>query len=567
MNSAALLEQKYRELQAQHALALERAACEAQRLNDQLKQQQLQLIEYQSHIENQQITIQQQRSEIATYQSEIAYLQERLNILLSKRYQARSEQLKYIQGQLFDEAELEQEIAETRQALKALYKEGDKPGQNAQSGDSADRQKPKRQPLPAHLRRVEIILDVPEEDKQVMGEEWRCIGFESCEQLAVQQREYYVKVIKRKKYVRNSAETDEAAGAGIRVAPPAKLILPRSLADASLLADVLCSKFIDAMSFYRTERRLRREGIAIGYSTLCDWPIQLHERLKPFKQLFYQALSQSPLWHLDETTVQVLDEPGRDNQKTSYLWAIRAGPPETPIVLFSYHSRRNFEALESWLRPSVENFQGVIVTDEHRVYDILAEKYPQIQAHGGCLAHARRKFADAAKGRKDSSDAHKALKIIALIYAQESKLAHLSGQERIKARQQYVAPHMQRLKAFLDEIAGRYINKGAMKTAVGYALNNWHKFSAFLSHPDLPIDNNPMEQAIRPFTLGRKNWIFAGSPRGADASAFIYSLVETAKANGLEPKHYLKELFERYPLATEDDERSALLPWNLKNSV
>jgi transposase len=126
---------------------------------------------------------------------------------------------------------------------------------------------------------------------------------------------------------------------------------------------------------------------------------------------------------------------------------------------------------------------------------------------------------------------------------------------------------MQRLKAFLEEIAGRYLNKGAMKTAIGYALNNWHKFSAFLTHPDLPIDNNPMEQAIRPFTLGRKNWIFAGSPRGADASAFIYSLVETAKANGLEPKRYLNELFERYPLAVNDEQRKALLPWNFKFSV
>lgn len=553
MNQVALLEQKYRELQAQHALLLERSA-------QQLNEQQLQLAEHQSQIHSQQIQIQQQ-------QSEIAYLQERLNILLAKRYQARSEQLKYIQGQLFDEAELEQEIAETRRALEALRKDTDPSGLTPNSGDTPDRKKPKRQPLPAHLRRVEVVIDVSDEDKQVMGEEWSCIGFETSEQLAVQQREYYVKVIQRKKYVRNGGGTDEAAGPGIRVAPPAKVILPRSLADASLLADVLCSKFVDAMSFYRTEKRLRREGIEIGYSTLCDWPIQLHERFKPFKRLFYQAIGQSPLWHLDETTLQVLGEPGRDNQKTSYLWGIRAGPPEAPIVLFHYHSRRNFEALESWLHPALEDFQGVIVTDEHRPYDILAERYPRIQAHGGCLAHARRKFADAAKGRKDGSDAHKALKIIALIYAQENKIARLSGQERLQARQRFVAPQMQRLKVFLDGIVGRYSSKGAMKAAIGYALNNWHKFTAFLSHPDLPIDNNPMEQAIRPFTLGRKNWLFAGSPRGADASAFIYSLIETAKANGLEPKRYLQELFERYPLAINDEQRSELLPWNFTFSV
>lgn len=559
MNQVALLEQKYRELQAQHALLLERSAQDAQQLNEQnnqLKAQQLQLTEHQSLIEKQQAQIDQQ-------QSKIAYLQERLNILLAKRYQARSEQLKYIQGQLFDEAELEQEIAETREALEALRK----PSRPQADGPPAEKQTPKRQPLPAHLRRVEVIVDVSDEDKHAMGDAWVCIGHEASEQLAVRQREYYVKAIKRKKYVRKSPQTDEASEAGIRVAPPAPVMLPRSLADASLLADVLCSKFLDAMSFYRTEKRLRREGIDIGYSTLCDWPIQIYRRLKPFERLFYQALGQSPLWHLDETTLQVLDEPGRANQTNSYLWGIRAGPPGHPIVLFHYHSRRNFEALEAWLRPALEDFQGVLVSDEHRTYDILARNYPRIQAHGGCLAHARRKFADAAKGRKDSSEAHKVLKLIALVYAQEHKTSHLSGTDRLEARQRHVAPVMQRLKTFIDEIAKDYLNKGAMKTAVGYARNNWHKFSAFLTHPDLPIDNNPMEQAIRPFTLGRKNWLFAGSPRGAEASAFIYSLIETAKANGLEPKRYLMELFERYPLALNDEQRSELLPWNFKFSV
>ena len=141
-----------------------------------------------------------------------------------------------------------------------------------------------------------MIVYVSDEDKQAMRDEWTCIGHETSEQLAVQQREYYVKVIQRKKYVRNrSADQDEEQAPGIRVAPAAKVILPRSLADASLLVDVLCSKFVDALSFYRTEKRLSREGIEIGYSTLCDWPIQLYERLTPLRGLFYQVLSLSDL--------------------------------------------------------------------------------------------------------------------------------------------------------------------------------------------------------------------------------------------------------------------------------
>jgi transposase len=461
---------------------------------------------------------------------------------------------------LFDEAELEREIAETRQALDELQNSSAR-----STGQEPPKQKPKRKPLPDHLRRVEIIVDVSDEDKQAMGDDWTCIGYENAEQLAVVQREYYVKVIKRKKYVRNT-ESEQPTGSGIRVAPVAKVMLPRSLADASLLADVLCSKFLDAMSFYRTEKRLRREGIEIGYSTLCDWPIQLYERLNPLEQLFYRDIGKSPLWHLDETTLQVLDEPGRSNQTNSYLWGIRAGPPDKPIVLFHYHSRRNFEALEEWLRPCLEDFQGVIISDEHPPYNKLAKQYPQIQAHGGCLAHCRRKFADAAKGRRHDSDAHKVLKTIALVYKQEAKSTHLTGQARLEARQRDVAPQMAKLKSQLDAMSGHYLSKGAMNTAIGYALNQWLKFTAFLSHPGLPIDNNPMEQAIRPFTLGRKNWLFAGSPRGASASAFIYSLIESAKANGLEPKRYLNELFERYPLAVTDEQRAALLPWNFEFS-
>jgi transposase len=561
MNNADSIEQKYGELQAKYALLLEQNQRESKQYQNQIEQHRSQVKQQQSQLKKQEQLIQQQQSRIKTYESEIAYLQERLNILLSKRYQTQSEQLKAIQWQLFDEAELEHEIAETRRAIEALRNEMDQhTGTPAKS-----EQKPKRQPLPSHLRRVEVIVDVSDEDKQAMGTDWTCIGHEVSEQLAVVQREYYVKMIKRKKYVRNRSEDDEPTP-GIRVAPVAKVILPRSLADASLLADVLTSKFVDAISFYRTEKRLSREGIDIGYSTLCNWPIQLHERLKPLKRLFYQALSQGPLWHLDETTLQVLDEPGKANSSNSYLWGIRAGPPDQPKVLFHYDSRRSYKALEAWLRPCLDDFQGVIITDEYAAYNKLAKKYPQIQAHGGCLAHCRRKFAEAAKGRKDSSQAHKALKLIAMIYAQENKITHLSGTALVEARQQFVAPQMQRLKTFLDEQVGRYSDKGAMKTAMGYALNNWHKFTAFLSHADLPIDNNPMEQAIRPFTLGRKNWLFAGSPKGADASAFIYSLIESAKANDLEPKRYLKELFERYPLAASDEERKLLLPWNFEFS-
>jgi len=517
--------------------------------------------------------IEKKKQEIEKKEQEIDYLQERLAILLSKRYKAQSEQLSHLQGQLFDESELEAAITETQRAIDALEASKSPGSEDATENLTQPKQKtkPKRKKLPDHLRRVEVIIDVSEEDKQAMGDDWVCIGYDDAEKLAVQQREYYVKVLKRKKYVRKTDQHNDntalsCVSAGIKVASPAKVILPRAIADASLLADVLCSKFIDAMSFYRTNTRLQREGIDIGYSTLCDWPLQLYERLTPFETLFYEAIGQSDLWHLDETTLQVLDEPGRDNHTKSYLWGIRAVSSGGVVVLFHYHPRRNYDALEQWLRPCLDDFRGVIVTDEHRPYDILSSQHTNIQAHGGCLAHCRRKFADACKGRRHGSDAHKVLQKIAMIYTQENRLAKLDGDELKHARLEHIKPLMESLKTYLTKLAPCYLNKGAMKTAIGYALNNWAKFTAFLDHPSLPIDNNLMERSIRPFTLGRKNFLFSGSPRGASASAFIYSLVESAKANGLEPKSYLEALFESYPHAQTDDERRTLLPWNFKFS-
>ena len=534
------------------------------------------LAKMQQQIESQCQVIEDNTATIDSLSKEIQYLNERLAILLSKRYRAQSEQLKHIQGQLFDEAELEKAIADTLQAIEeqSASVPATSPSEPKQSSKE-QASKPKRKKLPEHLRRVDIVIDVSDEEKQAMGDDWVYVGDESAEKLAVQQREYYVKVLKRKKYVRKNsvnadkaeAQAEAAAHGGIKVASPAKVILPKAIADASLLADVLCSKFIDAMSFYRTEKRLKREGIDIGYSTLCDWPIQLYARMKPFEALFYEAIGQSQRWQLDETTLQVLDEPGRANQTKSYLWGIRAGPPDgQQIVLFHYDESRSYAALSQWLQPCLTAFNGVITTDEHAPYDILVEKHPNIVAHGGCLAHCRRKFSDAAKGRRHSSDAHEVLKKIALIYSQHNRLGHLSGEALLHARQECVKPLMKALKDYLDGIAGKYLEKGQMKTAIGYALNNWPKFTAFLDHADLPIDNNLMEQTIRPFTIGRKNFLFAGSPRGAEASAFIYSLIESAKVNGLEPFGYLNALFEAYPLATNDEERRLLLPWNFKFS-
>lgn len=557
------------DLKTLQALYLELHA-ESQKKTDALTEKNKALIEQLDQKSNE---LEEKNQLIETLNDTIATLQERLNLLLSKRYSAQSESLQSLQGQLFDEAELEQAIRDTEAAIAEAQAQVDEtqPDTAGTSTPKPEKQIPKRKSLPDHLRRVDIEIDVSPEDKQMMGDDWVLVGYEVSEQLAVQQREYYVKCLKRAKYARKHQPEDKAndmtTEAGIKVAPRPAVMLPKAIADATLLGDVLASKFIDGLSFYRTHKRLAREGIDIGYSTLCDWPIQLLERLKPFERVFYSTLSKSACWHLDETTLQVLQETDRKAQQKSYLWAIRGGPPDQPIVAFHYSPSRSYEALKTWLAPCLDDFKGVVISDDYGAYNRMKNKHEGIKAHGGCWAHARRKFADAAKGRSASSDAHKVLQKIAVLYRLEHQTESLMGEAKKAKRQQLVQPQLDNIKAYLDTLSKQYLKQGLMHTAIRYLLNQWPKFTAFVDHPELPIDNNPIEQAIRPFTIGRKNWLFAGSPRGAHASAFIYSLVETAKANGWEPKAYLIELFTRFPAAKTEDEIRALLPMFLKMST
>lgn len=498
----------------------------------------------------------------------IAWLEETLALLKSQRYRHSSEKLDALQGQLFDESEMDAAIGEIkekweqeRQARQTKH-ESDK---QARAASRAPEDRPRRKPLPDHLRRVNIDVDVSADDKHAMGDEWEFIGWESSEQLACQEREYYVKCIRRAKYVRKQQDPLNKHD-GIKVAPVLPVMLPRAIADASLLAKILTAKFVDALSFNRECKVLEREGVALSYSTVCSYPIQLHERLEPLKALFYEYAAEQRLWHLDETMLQVLQEPGREPRTKSYLWAIRTGPPGKQMVMFHYDERRNFEALSSWLDAPLKNFDGVIITDEHKPYQRLANETPGIKARGGCWAHARRKLVDAVKGRRHTSDAHRLIEQIAKLYKLEEKTAGLDNEAKLAQREKLIRPWLTDFKAQVDELVPQYLSKGLMQKALFYIQNNWESLTAFMTHADLPLDNNPVENAIRPFTLGRRNWLYSASPRGAHASAFMYSLVESAKACGLEPRAYLQALFERYPHATTVEQRRALLPMFFKNS-
>lgn len=549
-------------------------------LRDQIARQQLLLKEQEVALGEQQTLIELKDKQLAEQEENIEWLQERLNLLLAKRYKHSSEKDNDNQLSLLGKEELDAAIAEAEQQLSEAQaamdkadqagdakpsdeKSSDKPSKG-KGGSAAGRNPPKRSKLPDHLRRVAVEVDVSDEQKQAMGDQWIQIGWETSEQLAVQEREYYVKQIRRAKYIRVCADEQGQNTQGIRVAPPLPVILPRAIADPSLLAKICTGKFVDALSFNRECKVLMREGIEIGYSTLCSYPIQLTQRLEPLQALLYEYAAQQPLWHLDETTLQVLDEPKRDARQKSYIWALRAGPPGAQVVIFHYEERRNFEALSNWLEHPLSTFNGAIITDEHKPYARLAEETPGIVIRGGCWAHCRRKLTDTVKGRRNGSDAHKLIKDIATLYQLEAKIQTRPLEQRLEWREKLIRPWLDAFKQKVDALMPVYSKTSLMHKALFYAQNNWEALTAFMKNAYLPLDNNPVESAIRPFALGRKNWLYTASPRGANASAFMYTLVETAKACGLEPRAYLQALFERYPFATTEEERRQLLPMFIK---
>jgi len=369
-------------------------------LREQIARQKVLLEEQELALGEHRAKIALNQKKILAHEETIAWLEERLNLLLAKRFRHSSEKSDGLQMSLLDQQELEAQIAhaqkqldEAEAAMQAADEQVDAPDANttgrkkgAANNSNAKRQ-PKRSPLPEHLRRVNIDVPLSDEKRQQMGDQWEQIGWETSEQLAVQDREYYVKVIRRAKFVRKTPDEDGHNSQGILVAPVMPVMLPRAIADASLLAKIVSAKFIDALSFNRECKVLEREGIQIGYSTLCSYPIQLTERLEPLRALFYEYAAEQSLWHLDETTLQVLNEQDREARQKSYIWGLRAGPPGAEVVMFHYNERRNYEALSEWLAHPLETFQGAIITDEHKPYARLANETPGIEIRGGCWAH------------------------------------------------------------------------------------------------------------------------------------------------------------------------------------
>jgi hypothetical protein len=337
-------------------------------------------------------------------------------------------------------------------------------------------------------------------------------------------------------------------------------LIPQGIVSAGLLAWLLISKFADGLPFYRQKNIFDRLGVDISRATMSGWALRAAEACESLMELLLRRLRSGPYMNMDETRVQVLREPGRKNTALSYMWVARGGPPEQPVVYFHYAPSRSGDEAQS----IVGDFQGYLQTDGYSGYNALGDQEGIV--HVGCLAHVRRKFMDVLKsgGKKSGKNntAQTIINLIASVYALEKQAvkSKLTPEAVYTMRQQKIRPILDRIKKLLDLRKESAPPKSLLGGAIRYALGQWPRIEAYLDDGRLRPDNNLAENAIRPFAVGRKNWLFSGSPRGAKASATLFSLIETAKACGVDAYHYLLQLFEKLPYAKSKDDLEALLP-------
>ena len=427
------------------------------------------------------------------------------------------------------------------------------------------RKKRGRQPLPADLPRIDVIHDIAEEDKQcACGVALSCIGQDVSEKLDYVPAKLQVIRHIRLKYACKSCEGVEDDGPTVKIAPVPVQLLPKSIASEGLIAHLIVSKFADGLPLYRQQKIFGRLGIELSRATMANWVVKASQKCRPLIDLLEKEIRGGPLINADETPYQVLNEPGRHNTSKSYMWVFKGGQENSPALLYQYHRTRSGDAALSFLK----DYQGYIQSDAFSGYEYLSGK--KGITHVGCWAHARRYFVNVVKAKKKNrskriqpkSLADEALEFIGRLYQieKEAKVKNLEPQEIYQLRQEKAKPVLTSFKTWLDAKQPITPPKGLLGKAVSYALKHWDKLIVYIEDGRLSPDNNAAENAIRPFVVGRKNWLFAGHPNGAEAGATFYSLVETAKANRLEPYNYLRYIFEKFPLAHTDQDYEKLLP-------
>lgn len=483
---------------------------------------------------------------INRHAQELQYRQTKIDALLFElarlkrwRYSAQSEQLSAHQRRLFEEG-LTEDIQAIEQALQAEQPEI--------TGPSAPRAPaPKRQILPTHLERIEHRYERSDCQCDVCRQPLTIIGEEVSEQLDCEPIRFFVHRHIRPKYACRQCQT-------VTAQPLPAQVIDKGLAAPGLLAQVLISKYQDHQPLYRQETLYQRSGIALSRSTLAGWVGACGVALQPLVHALRTHLATHRVLHADETPVAVL-APGAGRTHRAYLWAYRSGPQESAAaVVFDFQMSRAGKHAQQFL----EGFSGALMVDDYAGYKALFASGACIEL--ACLSHVRRKFFELHAANK-SLVAAQALEYIGQLYTIERQAVDSSAAERCAMRQTRAQPVLDAWREWMIHTRGRVPDGSGTAKAIDYALKRWAALTRYLDDGTYPIDNNPVENAIRPIALGRKNWLFAGTEAAGRRAAAVMSLIESAKLNGHDPFAYLKDVLTRLP--THPYRRlDELLPFN-----
>lgn len=422
---------------------------------------------------------------------------------------------------------------------------------------SHKKRRPKRKPLPKELPREVVVIELPESSRVCPhdGSALKVIGSEVSERLDVIPMQMKIIETKRLTYACPCCE------GFMKTAPVPLSAIPKGIPTSGTLSFIATSKFCDGLSLYHLETMFARNQIEISRGSMAHWMIRVSELSQSVINILEETLMSGDYVQIDETTTQVLKENGKKPQTQSYMWVRSSPAREKPIVLFEYDPTRSGKVAERLL----SEFKGRVQSDGFDGYNVL-EKNPHIIRHG-CMAHARRRFFEATKATAKAHIAKHGLKLIQKLYRIEDEVRDRDPDFVLKTRKEKSEPIIQDLRKLLDENLKKVPPKSTTGKALQYLNNEWVYLMRYTEDGRVHIDNNFVENKIRPFAVGRKRWLFSDTVEGAKASANLYSLVETAKANDLNPYEYLKLLFDQLPRATSLEDIERLLPWNVKTKI
>lgn len=500
------------------------------------------------HLQKQNQFLQQENANLSV---KLRWFEEHFRLGQHKQFGASSEKTKPnpLCPSLFNEVEVESEPTEKEPTLeKITYHRKKKKG----------RREVQLENLPVET--IEYHLPVEEQVCVCCGNSLHEMSTEVRQELKIIPAQ--VKVVKhvRSVYACRHCQQNELH-TPVLTAPMPAPVLPGSLVSPSAMAFIMVGKYADGLPLYRQEQQLARLGVELSRQTLSNWMLKGSQLwLRPLYDRMHEHLLEQDILHADETTVQVLNEPGRAAQSDSYMWLYRSGREGPAMVLFDYQMTRAGKHPDAFL----SGFKGYLHVDGYAGYHGLKDVVLV-----GCLAHARRKFDEALKTlppKKLSAPvaAKEGLDFCNRLFAIERELRDFSPEKRYEARLERSRPLLDEFWGWLKRQEPEVLPKTAFGAAITYCLNQWHKLTAFLQDGRLEIDNNRSERSIKPFVIGRKNWMFCNTPRGAIASATIYSIIESAKENDLNPLIYLQFLFEKLPNLnlTVPGALDELLPWS-----